>query len=308
MRKDTLIVVNPASGGGRTGRGWAAVAERLRAAGLDFDAAMTSRRGEAIELSRRAAAEGCSLVVAAGGDGTINEVANGILEHSDGTPGTRLGVLPTGTGGDFRRTLGLPTDVADAAHVLAAGRTRRIDAGRVTCAGPGGTTVRRHFVNIASAGIGADVAERVERGGVLVNGELTFLLASARTLLTWRNRPVTSVVDGESSELVAQQVVVANCRYYGGGMCVAPAAVPDDGMLDVVVVGDLTLWENVRGLGRIRNGTHLDGYSPKLSHRLARRVELRSPEAVRVEVDGELPGMLPAVFEILPAALDVVVP
>jgi len=301
--------VNPASAGGRTGRGWPVVAARLRAAGLDFDVVLTSCRGEATELSRQGLADGRALVVAAGGDGTINEVANGFFQAGEPVAaGTRLGVLPMGTGGDLRRTFGFPLDVDRAAAVLRAGRGRRIDAGRVTCTGPDGVTMVRHFVNIADAGIGGDVVDRVNRGRRLVNGELTFLWASIRTLVAWRNRPMRIVIDGRVRELVAQQVVVANCGYFGGGMCVAPRAEPDDGLLDVVVAGDLGVWENVRGLGHIRRGTHLERGSAKLSHALAERVEVSSPDPVRVDADGEQPGVLPAVFEVQPAALELVCP
>jgi diacylglycerol kinase (ATP) len=306
--KDTLIIVNPASGGGRTGRGWPAVAARLREAGLDFDVALTSCRGEAVELGRTGVREGRALVVAAGGDGTVNEVANGFFHDGEpATGGTRLGVLLMGTGGDLRRTLGFPVAPEESAAMLRAGRVRRIDAGRVTCSGPGGGSVVRHFVNIADAGIGGAVADRVNRGRTIVNGELTFLLASIRTLLTWRNPPMHVVVDGDARDMVAQQVVVANCQYYGGGMRVAPLVRPDDGLLDVVFVGDVGLMENVRGLRKIRQGTHLEG-EPKISQTRARRVEVSSPERVHVDADGELPGDLPAVFEVQPGALEVVCP
>jgi diacylglycerol kinase (ATP) len=307
--KDVLIIVNPAAAGGRTGRGWAATAARLRDAGLDFDTAMTSCRGEAIELSRRAVAEGRPLIVAAGGDGTINEVVNGFLARGEPAARSRLGVLPTGTGGDLRRTLGFPLDAGEAAAVLLAGRTRRIDAGRVTCTRPDGETTVRYFVNIADAGIGGDVVHRVNSGRRVINGEVTFFLASVRALLRWRNKPMRIAIDDdEPRELVAQQVVVANCRYFGGGMCVAPTAVPDDGQLDVLVAGDLGPIENVRGLGKIRKGTHLEDGNPKLSHTRARWVAVSSPELVRVDVDGEQPGILPATFEVMPGALEVVCP
>ena len=307
--KDTLIIVNPASGAGRTGRGWSELAGRLREAGLDFDFAMTSCPGEATELSRLAVGEGRRLIVAAGGDGTINEVANGFFQ--DGEPvatDSRLGVLTTGTGGDFRRTLGIPRDPIEAAAVLSAGRTRRIDAGRVTCTSADGASVVRYFVNIADAGIGGDVVHRVKKGKRVINGEVTFTLASLVTLLRWHNKPMTVAINGEQRELIAQQVVVANCQYFGGGMRVAPRAVPDDGLLDVVIAGDLGVWENLRGLSEIRKGTHLDSGHPKISHTLAGRVEVSSPELVRVDADGEQPGMLPAVFEVVPAALEVVCP
>src|SRR5262249_8321251 len=109
-------------------------------------------------------------------------------------------------------------------------------------------------------------------------------------------------------ELVAQQVVVANCQYFGGGMRVAPRAKPDDGLLDVIIAGDLGAWENVRGLRRIRAGTHLDKANPKISYALAERIEVSSPVLTRVDVDGEQPGVLPALFEVLPGALEVVCP
>jgi YegS/Rv2252/BmrU family lipid kinase len=308
--KDTLIIVNPASGGGKTGKGWPRIAAQLREVGLDFDVAMTSCRGEAMELSRLAVGEGRPLVVAAGGDGTMNEVANGFFADGEPVPGnSRFGVLPMGTGGDFRRTLGLPIDVSEAGAVLVAGRSRRLDAGRVTCTLPDGGRVVRHYINIADAGIGGDVSERVNHGRRLINGEVTFLLASIAALLRWRNKPMRVVIDDqEPRDVVAQQVVVANCEYFGGGMRVAPGAHPDDGLLDVVVIGDVSTWENIRGLGEIRDGKHLEKENPKVSHTLARRVEVSSSERVCLDVDGEVPGLLPAVFEVQPGALDVVCP
>jgi diacylglycerol kinase (ATP) len=307
--KDVMIICNPASGGGHTGRTWHELAARLRAGGLDFDVALTTCAGEATELARGAVAEGRELVVAAGGDGTVYEVANGLLEAADrGRARSRLGVLPTGTGGDFRRTFGLPADPAEAARVLRAGRTRTIDAGRITCRGAAGESRTGYFVNIASAGIGAEVMRRVKHGPRIGSGELTIQLASAAALLRWRNKPMTVVLDGERLEAVAQQVVMANCEYYGGGMRVAPRAIPDDGLLDVLVVGDVNLLDNARGMRKLRAGNHLDEENPKLTYRRVRRVEVTSPELVRVEVDGELPGGLPASVEVLPAALDLVVP
>jgi diacylglycerol kinase (ATP) len=268
---------------------------------------LTTRPGEATDIARGAVRDGRPLVVAAGGDGTINEVVNGFFDGGERIAGgTRLGVLPMGTGGDFRRTLGMSRDVDEAARTLVAGRARRIDAGRVTCVGPGGAPVVRHFVNIADAGIGADVSDMVNGGFKVVNGELTFTIAAALTLLRWRNRPMRAVIDGEPRDLVAQQVVIANCRYYGGGMQIAPAAQPDDGLLDLLVVGDVGRLEAMRMMGRVRRGAHLP--HPKLEHRLVRRVEVSSPRPVGIDADGERPGGLPAVFEVLPGALEVVAP
>jgi YegS/Rv2252/BmrU family lipid kinase len=239
----------------------------------------------------------------------VNEVASGFFEGGEPVPTrSRMGVLPLGTGGDFRRTFGIPRDVDQAAGALARGRCRRIDAGRISYRRRDGSPAVCHFVNIASAGIGGDVVHRVNSGFKLISGEITFTLASALVLLGWRNKPMRVVVDGELHELVAQQVVVANCQYYGGGMRVAPRAVPDDGLFDVVIAGDLGLLENARLLGPIRRGAHLEMDHDKITYRTARRVEIASSENVRIDVDGEQPGVLPATFEILPAAIDLVVP
>jgi diacylglycerol kinase (ATP) len=304
-----LVIANPASRGGATRTALPELEARLRAAGLDFDLAVTERPGDATALARDAARGGRYLVVAAGGDGTLNEVANGLLEAGLALPvPSLLGVVPAGTGGDFRRTLGIPVDLGAAARVLAAARTRVIDAGRVRCSLPGGGDVVRHFVNVADAGIGGDVVDRVNRGGRLRRGEVSFLLAALATLMRWRNKLMRIEIDGAAQELVAQQVVVANGQYFGGGMRVAPGALPDDGQLDVVVMGDLGRMESARGLGKIRRGAHLTEPHPKVSHRRARQVRVSSPETVRVDVDGEQPGLLPAVFDVLPGALRVVVP
>jgi diacylglycerol kinase (ATP) len=299
-----IVVVNPAAGGGRTGREWSRVSAQLHAEGLRFDAALTARPGDAAGIARRAAEEGRPLIVAAGGDGTVHEVVNGLLEAGERAQ-TRLGMLPMGTGSDLSRTFGIPLEPGSAAAVLRAGRTRRIDAGRLTCAGPSGS-VTRYFVNIADAGIGGDVADLVNRGFRVISGEVTFSLAAVLTLLRWRNPRLLLDLDGERLELISQQVVVANCEYYGGGMRIAPGAVPDDGLFDVVISGDLGILETVLLLSRVRAGAHFP--HPKLERRSARRIEVSSERRVGVDADGERPGDLPAVFEVVSGAIELVVP
>lgn len=303
------MIVNPASAGGRTGRTWPAIAAALRDAGLSFDSALTTARGEATVLARQALAEGWPVVVAAGGDGTIHEVVNGFFDDAGVALGAsaRLGLVPLGTGGDFRRTFAFPTDVAAAAAVLRGGKIRRIDLGRVTFERFDGTRGLRIFCNIADAGLGGEVVHRVNNGVRLGPGRLTFLLASAVSLLTWQNRRLRVEFDGETEELTAQQAVVANARYYGGGMCIAPHAEPDDGLLDLVLVGDVGRLQNLQLMGPLRSGTHLDGRFPITSRRV-RRVTVEAEGAVRLDVDGEQPGRAPATFEVIPGALELIVP
>ncbi len=307
--KPVLLVVNPMSAGGRTGRQWPAIADKLKGLGLEFDAEMTSRPLEAGEIARRGLEQGRDVIAAVGGDGTISETAAGFFENGEPVPtAAAFGVLPTGTGGDFRRTFNIPPDPLLAARFLISGRRRRIDAGRITFHAHAGLRELRTFVNIADAGIGGDVVDRVNRAPKFLPGSLTFLAASAQTLLTYKNRPMRVEIDGEGAEMVVQQVVVANAQYFGGGMRMAPLADPCDGLLDVIVVGDVNLLENARGLAKIRTGTHLEAGNAKWSLHRARRVEVSSPAPIRVDVDGEQPGYLPAVFEVVPGALDLLVP
>lgn len=308
--RDVLVVVNPASGGGSTAERWQKLAGTLRMAGLSFDEALTSAPLEATEIARRAAREGRRIIAAAGGDGTLNEVANGFFENGEPiATESALALIPLGTGGDFRRTFSLPESAARLAGMLAGGRTRQIDAGRARYRAHAGGEEVRAFVNIADAGIGGEVVDRVNRSSKRLGGDLTFMLASVLSLLAWRNKPMTAIVDGERRELkAAQQVVAANCQFFGSGMQVAPMADPADGQLDFLLIGDVGMLENVRGLSKIKQGRHLEDGNPKWEVLRGRRLEVSSPEPVRVDLDGEQPGFLPAVFEVVPGALKLVVP
>jgi YegS/Rv2252/BmrU family lipid kinase len=249
------------------------------------------------------------VVVAVGGDGTLNEVLNGFFHNGAPVPTTsKLAMLPLGTGGDFRRTLRIPLDAKEAVDVIANGTPRRLDAGCVTYADHNGSTAVRHFINIADAGMGGEVVHRVNTGTKVLGGATTFMLASALTLLGWKNKPMTVVVDGSTIDIVAQQVVVANCQYFGGGMRMAPSAKPTDGVFDVILVGDVGKLETARQMGNIRNGTHLDQHNPKIQLMYGKRISVSSPARVRIDLDGEQPGMLPALFEIQPGAIEFIAP
>jgi len=267
---------------------------------------LTTRPGEATEIARRAVRESRPLVVAVGGDGTIFEVANGFFEGAEAIPtSSNLGLIQVGTGGDTRRNLGIPIDVGAAIRVLTEGRPRLIDAGRVTL----GSHVY-HFVNIAEAGIGADVSQRANRMPKLLGGS-TYLIATLASLAVWKHKSLQVSIDGGGRrEIVGQAVVVANCQYYGGGMRIAPQAVPDDGVLDVIIEGPIGKFEAMLKARKLYSGTHFEdpGLSRKLELLHCARVEVTSPEAVLVQLDGEVVGQLPAIFEVVPQALRFMVP
>ena len=216
-------------------------------------------------------------------------------------------MLPTGTGGDFRRTLKIPLDIKAAVQILKTGVPRRLDAGCVTFQNEDGSTGVRHFINIADAGLGGDVVHRVNNGGKKLGGA-TFKLASLRALIGYKNTPMHVVVDGEAHDLVAQQVVVANCQFFGGGMRMAPSASPTDGVFDVILIGNAGKVETIRGLGQFQAGKHLDEHNPKIQVMYGKRIEVTSEAKVRIDLDGEDPGFLPALFEIQPGSIEFITP
>lgn len=311
-----LVIVNPASAGGATGEGWARAASSLRTHFGAFACALTKGAGDARLIAAREARAGRRLIIACGGDGTISEVACGILESG---AGAELGILPSGTGGDFRRTLKMPTTAAGASRALRDGRTVEIDAGRVEFRRGTGETETRFFLNVASCGMGGEVIRRVSeagagslvtRGAGVLGGRASYALASARAALSFaKPRLRVSLDDKPERQIVVTNLCIANARYFGGGMKIAPAAKLADGLFDVVAVGDMDALTIFTNAYKLYLGTHLD--MTQVSHARARRIAVGAADAdekVLLEVDGELIGTLPAIFEILPRALKVRVP
>jgi YegS/Rv2252/BmrU family lipid kinase len=281
----------------------------LPSSGLQYESVLTTRPLEATEIAERAVRESRPVVVAVGGDGTLNEVVNGFFHNGAPIPtSTKLAMVPLGSGGDFRRTMRIPLDTQGAIQVINEGLVRRLDVGAVTYQTAEGNTATRHFINIADAGLPGDVVYRVNKGSKRL-GNATYMVGGLMSLLTYKNKPMTVVIDGTSYELpAAQQVVVANCQYYGGGMRMAPSASPTDGVFDVILVGDAGKVETMRGMNDFRNGKHLDQTNPKLQLIYGKRISVTSSEKVRIDVDGEDPGFLPALFEIQPGAIEFITP
>lgn len=305
----TVVIVNPKSQGGRLGKRWREVAETLTRA-FPFDEAVTEGPGDATRLTREALRGGAERVVAIGGDGTINEVVNGFFE--DGAPvapEASFAVIPYGTGGDFRRTIAMPTELADAAAVIAKNHRRRIDVGKLAFTTMAGGRATRMFANIASFGVSGVVDRLVNESGKKL-GRLSFAVATARATWRYKNQRVQLTFDGtDRVDLTINTVAVANGRYFGGAMMVAPDAELDDGAFDVVALGDFGFGDLLTSGRRLYKGTHLT--MAKVTARRARTVDAEPVEpgaVVELDVDGENPGKLPARFELVPQALWVVVP
>ena len=237
-----------------------------------------------------------------GGDGSVNEAANGLV----GADRVDLAVIARGTGFDFVRTYDIPRRLEDAVAVALRGRIRTIDVGAVAYRGPAGDERRRYFANIASAGMSGAVAERANVTTKALGGKVSYLWATLAVFARWRSGEVRVSVDGEVRAGRMHDVVVANGRYFGGGMKICPGASPDDGLFDVLLIGHVTKADLVRTMPKIFRGTHLP--HPKAELLRCAVVTVDAPEALPVELDGEQPGTTPARFEIVPRALRIRVP
>ncbi len=304
-----LFIVNPASGAGKGARDWAQVENWLPSAGIPYETAMTTRPNEATEIARAAVRQSRPVVVAVGGDGTLNEVVNGFFNNGAPLPTTtKLAMVPLGTGGDFRRTLNIPTDPKAAVAVLRTGLPRRLDAGCVTYQTQDGSTAVRHFINIADAGLGGEVVHIVGNGTKRF-GNMAYTIGGLRALIGFRNKPMNVEIDDVQHELPkSQQVVIANCQFFGGGMQMAPTASPTDGVFDVILIKNAGKIETMRGMNDFRAGKHLDQTNPKIELHYGKRVSVTSPKRVRIDVDGEAVGFLPALFEIQPGSIEFITP
>lgn len=297
------VIVNPYAGNRRAGACWPLVERRLREVNPDFHAHLTSRPGEATEVARRALLNGSDRILVMGGDGTLNEVVNGFFDGTRAVaPHATLGIIPIGTGTDFVRSLNLPRDPLQALESMSSATPQPVDVGRVWCTGDNGQPVTRYFINIADFGFGGAVANRVNHANKRFGGFLTFLGGLLVTLATYQNAQVRVRIDGAAEEaMVINSVTIANGQYFGGGMLVAPHARIDDGLFEIVIVGDVTRPEVLKNIPRLYRGTLAK--HAKVRTLRARRLEATSTQQVLIEADGEAPGKLSAVFEIVPRAV-----
>lgn len=297
------VIVNPVAGAYSTRRKWPLISQRLRDAGLSFDHEYTEGVGHAIELARAAASDGYRYLVAVGGDGTVNEVANGILS-STSSMRTTLGVVSTGTGSDFVRSVGIPRDYAIACSSVTSPRRLLIDVGVVEYR-RAGKAEQRFFVNAAGVGFDAEVVQTTERLPKYFSGTIPYLLGLARTLFGYKNKSVMLRHGSKAETTRILSVVVANGCYFGGGMRVAPQAELSDSLLDVIIIGDIGKFELLKALPMVYKGTHLT--HPKVRMEKTAHITIESSERVLVHADGELLGEAPASFWLMPLALSIVV-
>lgn len=299
----TKVIVNPVAGAKTTYRKWPVINELLQSGGMSFEYQYTEGTGHAIELAREATASGYQFVVAVGGDGTVNEVANGILQARDSSEAT-IGIISTGTGGDFIRTAGITRDYIKASSCLHGAERRMIDVGVVDFT-KNNQPSRRYFINSAGVGFDAQAIEAASRLPKIFGGTVPYVLGLLKSVISYRNKLLEVCFNDRCEQRKVLTMVMANSCYFGGGMCIAPNADIYDGVFDVVCVGDVGKIDLLKTFPKIYKGTHIT--HPLVKIERSSHVEIKSADKVFIEADGEFLGECPASFRIIPAALSLAI-
>ena len=335
-----LVIANPAAGSGRTGRGLSQLLAAIRGAVGELDVAETGRRGDATALAAAAARDRRPLVIGLGGDGTLDEIVNGLLGApaaaglgsgaggaDAGGPGTdaaslpALGIVGTGTGGDFGRSLGIPHELGAYLAALEGGAERTVDVGWARFPDLEGALVERYWLNVLSAGIGGLVDRYTAAAPAFLGGRLAYAQATIRAIFACRRLKLVCgyvTPEGERREipLDAHAVAICNGRTFGGGMNIAPMARLDDGLLEVVAFQTRTRWRLVGRFKTVYSGTHL--LEPGVDHFTCRELDLRPAETPAgrrpraglfpLDVDGDALGDAPVEAGVARGALRVRAP
>jgi YegS/Rv2252/BmrU family lipid kinase len=295
-----LVIVNPASGRPDGGAGWRGIERALHATGLSFDSLHTRHPGHGETLARQAIQDGRRHLLAVGGDGSVNEVVQGVMTAGlSDTCGVTLAVAPTGTGNDWARSLGIGRDPLEITRALATGRTLLHDVGAIDF--PASGAPRRWFINVAGAGYDAWVTERVPRP---VPSAFTYLRIALAGLVRYRSPHFRITADGQQIEGRLLLAFVANGRYCGNRMNVAPTARMDDGLFDLLAVDDLSLLQVLPKLAKLYGGRILG--DPAVRHLRSAEVRIETDPPVSVQADGQVQGPTPAQFSLRRRALTVV--
>jgi YegS/Rv2252/BmrU family lipid kinase len=306
-----LFIINPTAARGGAGREWAETRAMLSKQGVAFGERLTTRAAEAIEITREALKSGEKIVVAVGGDGTLNEVVNGYFDEAGRAVNgeAAIGLLPCGTGSDFRRSIGLLTR-EDALNALMVCRTQSFDVIRVELRDGDDAPVTRYSINVVTFGLGGEAVALVNswRGvrPAWIGGRARFIAAALVALKNYRNRVVRVSFEDESAMSIESNFfVVANGSYAGGGMMLAPHAGLDDGLLDIILTDRAMRWDIVKELPRIQRGEHLK--NPKVRELKKRAVCFDSDEPIAVDIDGEPAGFTPARLLAMPSSVRLIV-
>ena len=304
--KSIVFIVNPNAGNGSTGSKWPRIKSLARDRLGPFEHFMTEGPGDASRLASKAVSRGAELLACVGGDGTLNEVVNGVMEHGDAIRSNlAIGFIPDGTGCDFVRTVSIPRNIKKAIDVIASNHFSPIDIGRLSFHDHTGRNSCRYFHNITSFGLGGEVDQRVNRTTKAFGPFLSFIWATLISIFLYGKKTIKlKIDDAVEEEFVIWNVAVANGQYHGGGMCVAPDALVDDSLFHLTVIGDLSIPEIFYNLPKLYSGKIKT--IPEVSTHTGKKVTATSDQTVLLDVDGEQPGTLPVTIDIIPGALNII--
>jgi len=302
----TVFVVNPHSGNGTTGKEWPRIGKMAGEILGPFETCLTEGPGDATWMTREHLLKGADRIICVGGDGTLNEVVNGFFdERGSIRKDAVLGFLPNGTGCDFCRTMPIPSGIRASLETIREGYVRTIDLGRIHFRDHQGGMSNRYFHNIASFGLGGEVVDRVNRTSKACGPFITFIWGTLVSLFAYGKKRIRlRVDDGDERTVDVLNIAIANGRYHGGGMLVAPDAVADDGIFHVTVIGAMSLPLVFWHLPKLYTGKIKS--IRQVSMKTGKRVTAASEQRVLLDIDGEQPGTLPAEMEIVPRALTMI--
>jgi diacylglycerol kinase (ATP) len=305
VQTEWLVIVNPNAGNGKGKKDWDKISFLLKKYDLHFTVKFTERKGQAIDITMEGISAGFRKLITVGGDGTLNEVVNGVFSgNSLNTSDISLALIPVGTGNDWGRMFGIPLDYEEAIRIIVENKQMMHDAGLVSFF-IGSEKYNRHFINIAGLGFESVVVRRTntqkDKGH---GGKLIYFYSLLMSLLSYRNTKADIVIDGEKISADIFSLNVGNGRYCGGGMRQTPGALPNDGLLDVTIINGIGKFEIIRNLKILYDGTILS--HPKIDGYKCKNIMVSSESVIYVEADGESLGHTPAEFSIIPSAINII--
>lgn len=309
-KKKTFFIINPNSAGGSTMRKWPITCEKLERLIGEFDYEFTNAEGVATLLAYEAVKKGYNQIVSVGGDGTLHEILQGIFDKGVLiNPEIALGALPIGAYTDFTRSLNFSNDLDEAINRMASNKTINIDIGKASYINHNGKKESRYFINMGEVGLGGSVADKANHYPKVFGTFVTYLVSSILAFSSYKSKKIKVLVDGnQNAGCIEDNVVsvfVANGKYFGGGMLVAPDANVKDGLFDVIVVNSMSKWELLGALPKLYSGK-LSKLSGVKSFK-AKNIKIESAEEVLVNLDGEQPGIISVEFNLLPKAIRFIV-
>jgi len=264
----------------------------------------TQRKKHAIELARQATEKGCDYMVAVGGDGTLNELINGILQSNlTANEYPTIGLLPLGSANDFARTAGISNSIEELIELIQSNTSKKIDLGKIILQQTGET---RYFINIAGVGLGAEIAQNLEQSSSVLGPGFNYFRHIIKGFLSYAKKEVSCTSSTWQWKGKLLQMTVANGRYFGNAICIAPDARITDGLFQVSIFGDLSIWDYLKNYGNLKKGVKIN--LPQVYYHNARDVLLHSNDSCSIEADGEYVGLAPAVITILPKAISFLIP